>query len=85
MTKQRAALRMRRTRARQRRGVISVRLDVDEHRVAAALVREGRLSEEEALRPALVARELEALISNYCTRWLDQPRYTSRGEATERR
>jgi hypothetical protein len=61
---------MRRTRARQRRGLISVRLDVDEHRVAAALIAHGKLTEEQALRPGLVARELEALVRDYCTRWI---------------
>jgi hypothetical protein len=71
MTKQRgAALRMRRTRARQRRGLISVRLDVDEYRIAAALVAHGKLTEEQALRPGLVGRELEQLIRDYCVRWL---------------
>jgi hypothetical protein len=65
---------MRRTRARQRRGLISVRLDVDEHRIAAALVAHGKLTEDEALRPGLVARELERLIDDYATRWLGPAR-----------
>ena len=52
------------------RGLISVRLDIDEHRVAAALVAHGKLSEDEALRPGLVARELERLIADYCVRWI---------------
>jgi hypothetical protein len=65
-----AAARMRRTRARQRSGLASIRLDVHEHRVAAALIEEGRLTEQEALRPALVGRELERLIADYCERWI---------------
>jgi hypothetical protein len=64
---------MRRTRARQRSGLASVRLDIHEHRVAAALILEGRLTEEQALRLPLVARELEQFIEDYCGRWLDRP------------
>jgi hypothetical protein len=60
---------MRRSRARQRSGLASVRLDIHEHRVAAALIKEGRLTEEQALRLPLVARELEQLIEDYCVRW----------------
>jgi hypothetical protein len=65
-----AAARMRRTRARQRSGLASIRLDVHEHRVAAALIQSGRLSEQQALRLPLVARELERLIEDWCVRWI---------------
>jgi hypothetical protein len=65
-----AALRMRRHRARLARGRVCIRCEVDEHRVAAALVAHGKLTEEEALRPGLVARELERLIADYCVRWI---------------
>jgi hypothetical protein len=61
---------MRRTRARHRKGLCSVRIDVHEHHVAAALIRARRLTEQEALRPSLIARELEALIRDYCVRWI---------------
>jgi hypothetical protein len=65
-----AAERQRRTRARQKAGMVSLRLDVHEHDTADALVLAGRLSRDESLRPQLVARELERLVTEHNARWL---------------
>jgi hypothetical protein len=67
--RRRAAERQRRTRARQRAGLVSVRLDIHEDDFAEALIRAGRLSEDESAQLPLVVRELNELVSDFVARW----------------
>jgi hypothetical protein len=64
-----AAIRARRSRWRRRNGLAPRTVDVDEHGLAEALILSGRLSEAEALQPALIERELSALIADFIARW----------------
>ena len=52
-----AAARQRKTRARRRQGLASMRVDIHEERFAQALVVSGRLTAEETGRRALVSTE----------------------------
>ena len=63
-----AAARRARTRRRQARGVVNLRVDVHEHRFAEALIRARRLTPDETLRRDLMARELERLVEDLCDR-----------------
>jgi hypothetical protein len=64
------AARQRKTRARRRNGLVPMHIDVHEHDTAEAMIRSGRLSEAQALRPVAVARELEKLVAEWSERWL---------------
>ncbi len=61
-----AASRQAKTRRRQSRGLVNLRIDVPEHRFAKALIRARRLTPEEALRRNLMVRELEHLVEDFC-------------------
>jgi hypothetical protein len=65
-----AARRRRESRAREKRGEVSGRIIYHEHEVAEALIAAGRLSEDEALRRDLVARELALVVADWAARWL---------------
>jgi hypothetical protein len=64
-----AALRARRARRRRRHGLVPRTIEVDEHGLAAMLIASGRLTEAQALDPALVERELSALVADIILRW----------------
>jgi hypothetical protein len=64
-----AATRARRSRWRRRNGLVPRTIDLDEHGLAEALILSGRLSEQEALQPELVEREMSALIADFISRW----------------
>jgi hypothetical protein len=63
-----AAVRQARSRRRQAKGLVNLRVDVPEHRFAKALIRARRLTPDEALRRNLMARELGRLIEDFCDR-----------------
>jgi hypothetical protein len=63
------ALRARRKRWRRRHGLVPYRIDVDEIALAEALILSTRLTEAEALRPDLVARELQSLVNDFISTW----------------
>jgi hypothetical protein len=65
-----AAYRQRRARVRRRQGMASYRIEAHEHRLAEALIASGRLSEDAALRRALIEAELGALVEDWIARWL---------------
>jgi hypothetical protein len=46
-----------------------MRFEVDEMRLAGALIASKRLSPEETLRRSLVERELGRLVEDFCDRW----------------
>jgi hypothetical protein len=64
-----AAVRARRSRWRRRNGLVPRTIDVDEHALAEALIASGRLTEQEALQPVLIERELSALVADFISRW----------------
>jgi hypothetical protein len=63
-----AAARQARSRRRQAKGLVNLRVDVPEHRFAKALIRARRLTPDEALRRNLMARELGRLVEDFCDR-----------------
>jgi hypothetical protein len=64
-----SAVRMRVLRRRRRQGRIPLRLEVDEVRLAGALIASKRLTPDETLRRGLVERELSRLIEDFVERW----------------
>src|SRR5262249_53952984 len=66
-----AAVRQRKTRARRRQGMVSLRLDVHEHRLCGALIASGRLTEAQALERPQIERELAKLVDDWIRRWLE--------------
>jgi hypothetical protein len=66
-----AAARQRRTRARHRQGLTSMRIDVHEDNFARALINSRRLTPDETLRRRLLERELQHLIEDFIDRWPD--------------
>src|SRR5262245_12065377 len=69
-----AAARQSRIRERQRRGLVSYRIDIHEHHFAAALINSKRLTSEETARKPLVERALANLVEDFIARWPDPPR-----------
>ena len=65
------AARQRRRRARQKRGLVCVRLEIEHDEVVEALIRSGRLTEDAALRLPLVERALAAVLAEWARRWLE--------------
>jgi hypothetical protein len=65
------AERQRRARARRRRGVMTFRVEANEHRLAEALIESGRLTEALALERPQIERELAKLIDDWIRRWLE--------------
>jgi hypothetical protein len=47
-----------------------LRVEVCEHDVASALIISRRITEEEALRPALIERELALVVADCAASWL---------------
>jgi hypothetical protein len=66
-----ATLRKRAERARRKAGEVAYRLTVVEYDVVAALIASRRLSEAQALRRALVERELTRVLAEWAARWKD--------------
>ena len=66
-----AAVRQRRARARRRQGMVSLRLDVHEHRLAEALMVSGRLTDTQALERRQIEHELAKLVEDWIRRWLE--------------
>lgn len=64
-----AAIRARRARWRRRNGLVPRTIDIDEHGLAEALIASGRLTADEALRPEVVDREIEAMVADFIARW----------------
>jgi hypothetical protein len=64
-----ATLRKRAERARRKAGEVAYRVTLPEYAVVNALLVSGRLSEAEALRRALVERELAAVLAEWAARW----------------
>jgi hypothetical protein len=67
-----AAVRARKARWRRRSGLVSLSVELHEHKLAEALIASGRLSPEQALQRDLVARELGRLVDDWCARWLSR-------------
>jgi hypothetical protein len=67
-----AAARQRRTRERQRLGLVSYSIDIHEHRFATALINSKRLTPEETSHKPLVARALADLVEDFIARWPDR-------------
>jgi hypothetical protein len=67
----RTAARARKARARRRQGLGCFRVEGHEHYIAEALIRAGRLSEEQALERAAIEHELARLVEDWCQRWLE--------------
>jgi hypothetical protein len=65
-----AAIRARKSRARRKVGMRTFQVEGDEHRLAAALIASGRLTEEQALSRALVEGELAKLLADWASRWV---------------
>ena len=65
-----SAIRQKRARARRKAGLVCFRLELDEHAVAEALIRAGRLSEAETASHGAVKRELELVIGDWVARWI---------------
>ena len=66
-----AAERQRRRRARQRHGLVCVRLELEHDAVVEALLRSGRLSEE-AAHDAVVERAMAGVLDEWAKRWLER-------------
>ena len=56
-------------RRRRRNGLVPRTIDIDEAALAEALIATGRLTEDEALQPELIERELTALVGDFISRW----------------
>jgi hypothetical protein len=65
-----AAARQRRCRVRRRQGLAILRVETNEFRLIDALLAAGRLSEDEALRRALVEKAAAKLLEDFTARWL---------------
>jgi hypothetical protein len=63
------AARCQRSRDRAKRGVISIRIEVDEAAFAAALIESEQLREADALDRRRLAAEAQALIGDFVRRW----------------
>jgi hypothetical protein len=64
-----SAARMRQLRRRRRQGLAPFQIKAHEVRLAGALIASKRLSPEEALRRALIERELGRLVEDFIDRW----------------
>jgi len=64
------AVRKRRQRLRQDRGMIAPPVEFHEHRFAEALLLAGRINEAEALNRDHLVREAEYVLAEFATRWL---------------
>ena len=64
-----AAQRQHRCRARRRRGLALLRVEVDEFRLVDALLWAGRLSEDESRRPPLVEAAVAQVLKDFIVRW----------------
>src|SRR5262247_1801554 len=64
-----SAARQRRARERARNGKCILRLEIDEHLVAAALIESHRLTEDQALDRRTVEREVAAILEQWAARW----------------
>jgi hypothetical protein len=64
-----AALRQHRCRARRRRGVAVLRIEVDEFRLVDALLASNRISENESRRRSLVEKATGRLLEDVISRW----------------
>jgi hypothetical protein len=69
-----AAARKRRYRRRQRDGLAVFRIEVDEHRAAAAFTAAGWISEAEALDKRKIEQAGARLFQEYADRWLGPAR-----------
>jgi hypothetical protein len=65
-----AAARQRRARHRRRHGEVVLSVVVEEHALIEALLRSGRLTDDQALRRSLVEAALGRLIAQWAYRWL---------------
>jgi hypothetical protein len=64
-----AAARQHRCRARRRRGVALLRVEVDEFRLVDALLWAGRLNEAESRRRSLVEAAVAQVLKDFIVRW----------------
>ena len=62
----------RRSGKRRRKGQRVLRVETDEHWLAAALIESGRLTAEEALVVAKLEEALAKLVTDFCIRWVPQ-------------
>jgi hypothetical protein len=67
-----AAARQKKARKRRKNGLVCFRVEAVENDLAEALIRSGRLSEDEAARQRRVERELGAVLCEWAARWLDR-------------
>ena len=66
----RAAERQRKARRLRKVGRVVYQIEADEHGLADALILSARLTPDEALRRALVERELTLVIADFVERWI---------------
>jgi len=62
--------RRRRSGKRRRNGRRVLRVETDEHWLAAALIESGRLTAEEALATAKLEEALAKVVADFCIRWV---------------
>jgi hypothetical protein len=69
-SRSRAATRQAEHRRRQRNGKVVLSVEVDEHPLAEALIRSGRLSAGETQSRNLLSRSVADVLSEWAERWL---------------
>jgi hypothetical protein len=72
--RRRAAERQRERRRRDARGLRVFHIEANEHDLAEAMIANGRLTPEQALRRSLVEGELAKLVTDWIARWI-KPRH----------
>jgi hypothetical protein len=71
--RERAKLRQRLRRAREKAGLQLFDLELPSYEIHNALLNSGRLSDAEALRPRLVRKALVELLCDWAARWQEPP------------
>jgi hypothetical protein len=66
------AAHQKKARERRKNGLVCFRVEAVENDLAEALIRSGRLSEDEAARQRRVERELGTVLREWAARWLDR-------------
>jgi hypothetical protein len=64
-----AGARQRRSRARRRAGLVLLKVEADEHRLAEALIACGRVTAAEGLQRSRIEQEVSELVQDWITRW----------------
>jgi hypothetical protein len=64
-----AAARTRRSRARRKRGLLLLPVEIDEHALVDALTKSTRISGDEGLDRKRLAKEAAAIVDDFIARW----------------